>query len=114
MAEETIAGGEHVGEFNSINPAYNMTFYNEEKMIGKLDWSDGVLKFTGDAEESAKLLFEFLKPAMDQYMKGVGTLVFTERNTGESDEDFVSRHLINKQVDVMNKGWRERIKGGKS
>jgi len=52
-----------------MKPAYNMSFHNEEKIVGKLDWSDGVLKFTGDAEESAKLLFSFLKPMMDQYLK---------------------------------------------
>ena len=39
-------------------------------------------------------------------------LVITERNTGENDEDFVKRHFVNRQVDAMNRKWRERIEGG--
>ena len=69
MTKELITGGIHLTESNILKPAYNMTFHNVEKTVGTLDWSDGVLKFTGDAEESAKLLFSFLKPMMDQYLK---------------------------------------------
>ena len=70
MTEELIDKGDHVAESGILKPAYNMSFHNEEKMIGKLDWSEGVLKFTGDAEESAKLLFNFfLKPLIDHYIK---------------------------------------------
>ena len=65
MTEEPTGVEIHV----DMKPAYNMSFHNEEKIVGKLDWGDGVLKFTGDAEESAKLLFSFLKPMMDQYLK---------------------------------------------
>jgi len=70
MTEETVAGGEPVVEFKTPKPVFNMAFHNEEKTVGTLDWSDGVLKFTGDIEESAKLFFEFLKPLMDHYLKG--------------------------------------------
>jgi hypothetical protein len=30
-------------------------------MIGKLDWSSGKFIFTGEAEESAKIFFNFIK-----------------------------------------------------
>lgn len=36
----------------------NVTFYYKEKTVGKLDWSDGTMKFTGDADESAQLFFD--------------------------------------------------------
>jgi len=48
---------------------YKMTFFRDNEEIGKLDWEDGVLKFEGKAEESAKLLFDFLKGLMDEYLK---------------------------------------------
>ncbi len=38
--------------------------------IGILSWSDGKMKFKGDAEESARVFFEeFLKPRVDQYIR---------------------------------------------
>lgn len=37
----------------------NLSFLNKEnKIVGKLDWSDGTMKFTGDADESGKVFFE--------------------------------------------------------
>ena len=53
---------------NSI--AYNLTFHHENEKIGELEWNDGVLNFTGKANESAKILFDFLKPLIDDYIKG--------------------------------------------
>jgi len=47
---------------------YNMTFTKDDKEIGILDWSDGVMKFKGRAEESAELFFDFLKGFMDSYL----------------------------------------------
>jgi hypothetical protein len=38
---------------------------------GELDWADGTLRFTGKADGSASLLFEFLKSLMDKYLKGI-------------------------------------------
>ena len=65
MTEESTG----VGICADMKPTYNMSFHNAEKTVGTLDWGDGVLKFTGDAAESAKLLFGFLKPLMDHYLK---------------------------------------------
>ena len=36
----------------------SVIFRNEEKIVGKLDWSDGTMKFKGDADESAQLFFD--------------------------------------------------------
>lgn len=37
----------------------NISFCNKEnKIVGKLDWSDGTMKFTGDADDSAQLFFD--------------------------------------------------------
>ena len=38
----------------------NLMFLFEGNDIGKLEWNDGILKFTGDAEESAKIFFDWL------------------------------------------------------
>lgn len=42
----------------TITPTYNVVFYSGSVQVGKLDWNDGVMKFTGDADESAKLFFD--------------------------------------------------------
>ena len=55
----------------SIKPSYNMSFHNE-KEVGTLSWDDGVLKFEGNMDESAKLFFEYLKPYVDDYIKRGG------------------------------------------
>lgn len=42
----------------AIVPPTNVVFLTGEKTIGKLDWSDGTMKFEGDADESAQLFFD--------------------------------------------------------
>lgn len=44
----------------NINPNYVMTFLKDGKTIGTLDWNGAEMKFGGDLDESAKLLFELL------------------------------------------------------
>ncbi len=39
---------------------YSMTFHKDDKDIGKLYWDDGVMKFEGKLEESAKVFFDYL------------------------------------------------------
>lgn len=53
----------------NIKPDYNMAFHKDDQEIGRMEWNDGVMKFTGKAEESAKVFFEYLKPLMDDYLK---------------------------------------------
>lgn len=38
--------------------------------VGKLSWVDGVFRFEGNAEESAKVFFEYLKRLIDEYIDG--------------------------------------------
>jgi hypothetical protein len=48
---------------------YSMAFNNNNSEVGKLSWGEGELKFTGNADDAAKLLFEhLLKPYVDQYI----------------------------------------------
>lgn len=41
-------------------PNYNMTFHNGGKQIGVLDFNGPEMVFSGDADESAKLFFDFI------------------------------------------------------
>lgn len=41
-------------------PNYNVCFHKDGTTIGTLDFSGGVLKFDGEAEESAKLFFNLI------------------------------------------------------
>ena len=44
-----------------------ITFYDPDGTeAGVLDWSDGTMRFEGDADESAKIFIEFIK---DRYQK---------------------------------------------
>ena len=41
-------------------PNYNITFHRDDKQIGVLDFNGPEMTFTGDADESAKLFFDFI------------------------------------------------------
>jgi len=46
----------------AYTPAWNVAFYNEEnEEIGRLSWDKGYLEFTGTANDSAKVFFEYIK-----------------------------------------------------
>ena len=52
-----------------ITPTYTFSFSNGGKEVGKLDFSSGVMEFSGDIAESAKVFFEYLKDVIiDPYM----------------------------------------------
>ena len=54
----TIPGGTQVA---AGIPMCNVVFYgNNTKEVGRLTWDTGRFVFSGDAEESAKVFFEFL------------------------------------------------------
>lgn len=55
---------------SQANVKYNMTFHKKDEQIGELNWSSGELKFKGNIEKSAKVFFDFLKPLVDNYIKG--------------------------------------------
>ena len=47
-----------------MKPNHNMTFHNQDgKHVGTLDFNGPEMVFTGDADESAKVFFEFIANA---------------------------------------------------
>jgi hypothetical protein len=50
---------EQVPTFN-FKPDYNIGFHNNGKEVGKLDFNGSALVFTGEAEESAKVFFDWI------------------------------------------------------
>jgi len=44
----------------NTRPNYNISFHNNGQEIGKLDFNGSALVFTGDAEESAKVFFDWI------------------------------------------------------
>ena len=53
-----------------FTPQYNVTFWDGKRQVGKLWWDDGVMEFEGDVKESAERFFDFLKPYMNEYIRG--------------------------------------------
>lgn len=43
-----------------IKPNYSMTFHNADKQVGALDFNGPEMTFTGDADESAKVFFDWV------------------------------------------------------
>jgi hypothetical protein len=52
------------GTLIEIGPFCEFSFCN----IGKLSWNNGYMEFEGEAAESAKVFFDFLKPYIDNYI----------------------------------------------
>ena len=50
---------EQISVFN-FKPDYNISFHNNGKEIGKLDFNGPAMVFTGDAEESAKVFIDWI------------------------------------------------------
>jgi hypothetical protein len=44
----------------NIKPNYNISFHNNGKEVGKLDFNGPALVFTGDAQESAKVFVDWI------------------------------------------------------
>ena len=56
---------------NKDKPYHTLSFHGDnDKEIGLLNWDTGKLAFHGDAKKSAKIFFDFLKPYVDEYIKG--------------------------------------------
>ena len=60
-----------MNNFKKVNFAVPdlLTFYLKGKIVGKLVIKDNKLEFIGDTDTSAKILFDKLKPAIDNYIK---------------------------------------------
>lgn len=59
-------------EIAKILPSHKFVFVKEidgaQKEIGYISWESGQLSFDGDFEKSARILFQFLKPYIDEYI----------------------------------------------
>lgn len=44
----------------TLKPNYNISFHNNGKEVGKLDFNGPAMVFTGDAEESAKVFIDWI------------------------------------------------------
>lgn len=51
------------------SPIYNLVFTKGSEKIGTLCWDTGELIFTGNADEAAKIFFDYLKSYVDIYIK---------------------------------------------
>ena len=56
----TFKPSEPVFAFTNTKPNYSMTFHRDDKQIGVLDFNGPEMVFTGDADESAKVFFDFI------------------------------------------------------
>lgn len=45
-------------KIREINPNYNITFYKDNRILGKMDFNGPKMIFTGEAEESAKIFMD--------------------------------------------------------
>jgi len=50
-------------------PRPNLTFHLDSEQIGELSWENGVFRFKGSPDDSAKLFFDNLKPMIEEYWK---------------------------------------------
>lgn len=69
MGDEFVVDNDQNKLVINVPTTHNITFHKEDKEIGRLKWDDGVLRFKGEADDSAKVLFDFLKPFVDNYIK---------------------------------------------
>lgn len=50
-------------------PETSCVFSLGEKEVGALNWGDGIFKFEGNADKSAKIFFDLLRGYIDNYIK---------------------------------------------
>ena len=54
---------------STLKPNYNMTFSNADSVVGTLDFNGPEMIFTGKAEESAKVFFDWIAQNFAQGLK---------------------------------------------
>lgn len=57
-----------IAAFN-MKPNYNITLHRDGKQIGALDFNGPEMTFTGDADESAKVFFDFIARTFKQRLE---------------------------------------------
>jgi hypothetical protein len=73
----------------AIKPNYNLSFHANNSMIGALDWNDGVMKFKGDADESAKVFFDNV---IKRYFPNTPTVKMENASKITNTIVFLSKH----------------------
>lgn len=63
----SISQGENKPVMN-LSQNLVMSFHKEGKDIAHLDWSDGKMKFDGDADAAAKIFFDCVKFYIDSHI----------------------------------------------
>lgn len=71
IIKKNVTDGELAFNPGLYTPPNNITFHNEKgKEVGRLEFGEKGMKFTGNADESAKVFFDhFLKGYVDDYIK---------------------------------------------
>jgi hypothetical protein len=80
----------------NLKPNYNIIFHRNNggndlgKAVGTLDFNGPEMKFTGDAEESAKVFIDWIATAFkgrleEEYMRGYGDAQKEYERTGENE-----------------------------
>lgn len=52
--------GNSYNKLLAFTPAHNVKFYKDDREIAKLDWSDGTMRFSGDADVGGQLFFDHI------------------------------------------------------
>jgi hypothetical protein len=73
MSNNFLTDGQFAGciSFHSPQPKYILQFHGQDpnEIVGRIEIEDGELRFTGSADESAKMFFgQILKPMCDDYI----------------------------------------------
>ena len=86
----------------TFKPNYTMSFHHKEKTIGTLDFNGPEMVFTGDAEESAKVFFEFIAETFK-------TRLEEERMAERKERDKYWQTHIEPQIEIEVAKEREEI-----
>ena len=93
---------EPVFAFTDTKPNHNITFHNGEKQVGALDFNGPEMVFTGDADESAKVFFDFIAKSFKGRLE-------QER----ADEREVIAQSLDKQADLacddIDRQWAQEM-----
>ena len=84
----------------TFKPSYTMIFHNKEKTIGTLDFNGPEMVFTGDAEESAKVFFDFIAETFKRRLE-------EERMAERKERDKYWQAHIEPQIEIEVKEERE-------
>ena len=88
--------------------SYDITFHDGSRNVGRLDFNGGVLKFEGQAEESAQVFFDYLAERFASRLKE------ERENEREACADVCDRIANLWPRPSLNEGWRKGYVDGGS